>query len=205
MALAVGLAQADTLYKWTDAQGRVQYSDRLPKDFKGDVAKIEIDPALNPVAAPKAPADAARAAPPADDFLTKRRANRARLEANLQQARENLAAARKALEESPEPLPDERQVIQRQVAGNGNAGYVGSGPGNSDATQSIPAGGGMHGMTGRANCRAAQGADGKSVTICPSFVPNGKYFERIEQLEENVRKAELELSIAEREYRQGAD
>ena len=50
LAIAIGIAHADvrTLYRWTDAQGRTQYSDRPPPaSFKGEVTRIEVDTETN--------------------------------------------------------------------------------------------------------------------------------------------------------------
>ena len=41
LALAAGTARADgTVYKWTDAQGRVHYSDRPPADGEGQAIAV---------------------------------------------------------------------------------------------------------------------------------------------------------------------
>jgi hypothetical protein len=63
----------------------------------------------------------------------------------------------------------------------------------------------MHGMAPRSNCRTVVGSDRKRTTICPTIVPGPDYFERIERLEEAVRKAQAELDAAERAYRRGVD
>ncbi|HEX5627925.1 MAG TPA: DUF4124 domain-containing protein [Usitatibacteraceae bacterium] len=49
LALALGCADASSqeLYKLVDKNGRVTYSDTVPKDFKGRVIPLHIDPNLN--------------------------------------------------------------------------------------------------------------------------------------------------------------
>lgn len=192
-ALAAGLAaaaaaDAQTMYKWIDAQGKTQYSDRPPKGFKGDVTRIETDPApILPPAVPRAPAPPAPAAEPSapvQDLATQRRVRRERLEARLERARTNLERAKKALAEAPGPDLDERQVIQQRVKG---------------------AGGNMHAMTPRSNCRDIVDANGAKATICPSVLPGPAYYDRLAALEKAVRVAEEDLEEAERAYRRGRD
>lgn len=186
-ALAALPAAAQTLYKWIDADGKQQYSDRPPKGFTGEVTRIEVetDKATLPHA-PKAPAAAVKpdgaAAAPAEDIAAKRRATRARLEARLTRARDNVDAAKKALADSDSPEPEERQIVQQRATS-----------------------GGMHGMTGRSNCRQETGKDGRAVVMCPTAVPGPEYHERVAKLEEDLRRAEDELAAAEEAWRRGVD
>ena len=187
---------AQVLYKWIDDTGRVQYSDKPPKNFKGEITRIEPDvqpatapPWVPPGAAPAAPArtkepEAAAKAPP-PDMATKRRTTREALALRLEQARENLAQARKALDEGGGLGPDDGQVVQQiQTA---------------DA-------GGMHGLsTQRSNCSNVVGKDGKPAIMCPALVPNEFYFDRMSKLEEAVKRAEVEVDAAEQAYRRGVD
>ena len=206
---AAGDAAARTLYKWVDAQGKTQYSDKRPVGFKGPVVLIETDPEPVPDApparrpAPEPAASEAQAEPPGPDMATQRRANRQRLAAHVASARAALERARKALADAASPDLDERQVIQQRVvkADRGAARHL---P-NPDPTQARATSGGMHGMAPRSNCREALGADGKKATICPTMVPSEAYFERVAALEDAVRRAEEALEEAERAYRQGAD
>jgi hypothetical protein len=175
-----------TLYKWTDDDGKIQYSDKPPKDFKGVVTRIESDvnpPVVVPKKAESPKGEAATSDKPPADALSQRRAKRAELEANLARARVNLDNAKKALAETSDPQADETQVIQNRVDRSG-----------TKAAQ-----------VARSNCRQITGQDGKARTICPGLVPNQAYYERIQQLEEALRKAEEALSDAEAAYRRGAD
>ncbi len=185
-------AIAQVLYKWIDADGKVQYSDRPPKDMKG-VTRIEPDTPATQAPAPAAPAIPAKAAVDpkaparAQDPAGKRRAVRNELERKLDEARANLDAARKALAEASSPEPEERQIIQQQMK---------SGKGS----------GGMHGLSlARSNCRPSTDKSGKAGVMCAASVPNEAYFERIAKLEEAVRNAEEELSQAEQAWRRGVD
>jgi Domain of unknown function (DUF4124) len=191
-AAAPGLAQ-QVLYKWTDASGKTQYSDRPPKDFKGEVTRIETDVQPAQVVLPKSEAapkkseslkndGAARDNP--SDYLTKQRARRAELELGVARAREALEAARKALADTSDPGPDEVQVIQNRGDNNGG----------KDSAK-----------VGRANCRQVADNNGKAITICPGLIPSSDYYERIAQLQEAVRKAEENLSNALDAYRRGVD
>jgi hypothetical protein len=186
---------AQVLYKWTDDTGRVQYSDKPPKNFKGEITRLEPDvqpatapPWVPPAAAPaparpREPEAAPKAAP--QDLATKRRTTRDALALRLEHARENLAQARRALDEAGGPGPDEGQVVQQiQTA---------------DA-------GGMHGLSvQRSNCSQVIGKDGKPAVMCPALVPNDFYYDRVSKLEEAVKRAEVELDAAEQAYRRGVD
>ena len=189
-SLLPSASSSQVLYKWTDADGKVQYSDRPPKDSKGPVTRIESDvyPAMVPApakSAPPAPEAVKAAPPPAQDPAGKRRTLRTELEKRLAQARDNLEGARRALADTSSPEPDERQVIQQQqVAGQG----------------------GMHGLSPkRSNCRQVVDKSGKAAVMCPAVQPNDAYFERIAKLEEAVRKAEEEVAEAENAWRRGVD
>lgn len=183
-------AIAQVLYKWIDAEGKVQYSDRPPKDLKG-VTRIEPDAPATPAPAPAAPAKAAvdKALPAhaPQDTAGKRRAVRNELERKLDEARANLDAARKALAQGSSPEPEERQVVQQQV-------------------KSGKAGGGMHGLSlARSNCRPSVDKNGKAGVMCPASTPNEAYYDRMAKLEDAVRIAEEELAEAEQAWRRGVD
>lgn len=174
------------MYRWTDSQGRVQYSDRLPKDFKGEVTRIEADPQPPPVAPVARPAPV-KAEPakvpdkPGDDRNSRLRAIREKLAAAVEQARARVEAAKKARDGDEGPGVDERQVVQQRFA-----------KGTQPATP-------------RSNCRQVAGADGKPQLMCPALVPGEGYYARMKELEEAVAKAEEDLDNAERAYRRGVD
>lgn len=190
LQFAGGPALAQVLYKWIDADGKVQYSDQLPKGYKGPVTRIEPDVAATPAPpaakAPLPPAAAPAKAPaPAQDVAGKRRALRTALEARLASARDKVDAARRALADAPSPDTDERQVVQQQM----KAGQ-----------------GGMHGLSAkRSNCRQVVDKNGKAGVMCPALLPNDAYYERIAKLEAAVKEAEQELADAEEAWRRGVD
>ena len=192
--LAAGDAAAQTLYKWTDKDGKIQYSDQLPKNPVGEVTRIEIDPSTNVTqipAPPKKEFASEEKGPP--DIAAKRRALREMLEAKVTRARANLERAKAALAEAA-PDPSEHQVIQQRVEDKKAAG-----PGSA-TTGGMLGQGGMYGNPQKSNCRT----DGK-VTTCPTVVPSEAYYDRVSQLEQAVRDAEAELSEAEQAYRRGVD
>ncbi len=209
-------AMAETFYRWTGKDGVVHYGDAPPKDAR-DATRIEVDPATTTIPAPViregvAPGEGEPAVP---DILEQRRSTRARLEANLAQARERLALARKALAEATGMADADQQYTRRQVDPKSiNPNQFDAGAANpdappttlgSDTTQSIPARGGMLGMAPRANCRKAINPKGEPVLICPTGVPNTGYYERVARLEEAVHRAEQAVAEAEVAYRRGVD
>jgi hypothetical protein len=186
--LAAVACQAQVLYKWTDADGKTQYSDQPPKNFAGVVTRIEPDIPATPSAPPVKPAPPAAAPKPAEDSIVemaaRKRETREALRANVERARARVEEARNALKEAQDvPRDEERQIIQQRVSGPRNRGTPQNIP-NTDTPQARTAGGGMHGMTARANCRESRGADGKVSAVCPSSVLRPEYFERLEKLEE---------------------
>lgn len=178
-SLAAGMPAGalQTLYKWTDRDGRVQYSDKPPTGFAGEVERIEVDPAANTsvLPAPREPA----AAP--GDIAAKRRIVREQLRAAVERARAKLELAKASLAVAGGPDDDERQVLQQKFATQV--------PGTASA---------------RGNCRPVQ-QDGRVVFLCPTLVPTESYYERLGKLEDAVREAEAEVAAAEDAYRRGVD
>jgi hypothetical protein len=177
-------SQTRTLYRWMDDQGRVQYSDRAPVGFKGEVTKVEVDLDTNtrPLSPPAPPP---RQAIPAEmlrdvtpDIAKQRRDKRAKLDQEVRTAEKKVAAAKSALEAGADPKDDERSVIQRRF------------------DRPDPA---------KSNCRIVPGADGRSAIVCPALIPNEQYYERIKVLEDALRQAEDELAQAQQAYRRGVD
>lgn len=181
-------AEVRTLYRWTDAQGRVQYSDKPPPaSFKGEVTRIDVDTEGNTNAPPASPAaPAAPRVPPippdvmrdvTPDIAKERREKRAKLEQAVRAAEKKVAAAKSALEDGAEPKDDERGVVQRHYA-------------------KVP--------PGKSNCRTVtEGA--KKTVMCPALAPNEQYYERQKSLEDALRQAQEELAQAELDYRRGVD
>ncbi len=192
LLLACGVAGAQSItYKWVDADGKTQYSDKLPKDFKGAVIRMESDPSppmpvpvpSKKVDVPKPPAEGA-ARDKSADFSVQRREKRLALEASVAKARENLEAARQAVASGGDPQADELQTVRSRPDNRG--GRAGT-------------------QVARSNCRQAVGANGKLATYCPGVVPTAEFYDRIAQLEDAVRKAEEALAVAQEAYRRGAD
>jgi len=206
-----GAVHAAELYRWTDADGRVVYGDKPPKDAR-NVSRIDVDTSTTTIPAriapaPAAPAAAAAPTPQAPDILTQRRETRARLEAGVAQARARLDLARKNLAEASDMAPDEQQSVVEKVAdlppseAAKATPSVGVDPGNMQV-----AGGGMYGMSvSRQNCTKVVGPSGKGGIICPTIIPNQAYRERIAMLEDAVKKAEADLDAALEAYRRGVD
>ena len=95
-------AAAQTLYKLIDKNGKVTYSESAPKNYDGQVIRIDIDPNANtatlPKPAPARPEPAARARP----------ADTARQSSPLEAARERVEIAKRALADARDnPRPDE--------------------------------------------------------------------------------------------------
>jgi hypothetical protein len=181
LAVVPTAATSQVLYKWIDNDGKSQYSDHLPKNFSGPVTRIEAEayPAPRVIPAPPATAATDEVKPqPAADAAKKRRELRAKLEAELTQARARYEAAKAAVDEGGNPQDEERQVVQQRF----------------DRAQA-----------GRSNCRLAKGADGKTFAICPAVVPNDAYYDRVKQLEDALKQAEDALAAAQEAYRRGVD
>jgi hypothetical protein len=202
-ALAVaGSAAAQVLYKWIDPDGKTQYSDRPPKDFKGTVTRIEPDEQAAPVPPYRAPRDGVGqdGSRPLPDIAAERREVRRKLAAAVERARDRLAVAKAALEDGGAPQDDERQAVQQRV----DAATPAPGPGSA-STGGMLGNGGMLGGAPRSNCTKSKGSSGQVVVTCPTLVPNDAYYERVRKLEDDVRAAEEELAAAEQAYRRGAD
>ena len=182
MISAVCIADTRTLYRWTDDQGRVQYSDRQPVGFKGEVTKVEVDLEMN--TRPVVPAPGQQVVPPdvlrdvTPDIAKQRRDLRAKLDQDVRAAEKKVAAAKAALDEGGAPKEDERNVVQRPVD-------------KPDPTKS--------------NCRVVPNQAGQPGVACPSLVPNELYYDRIKGLEDALRQAEDELAQAQQAYRRGVD
>ena len=125
MMLAIGLAllaaspgYAQALWKYTDKDGKVTYSDKAPK--KGENAQpVNSDPAANVIDAPKnAPQGVSQKTPEMKIRDDERDKQRSRLLNAVDLAKTELATAQAALEAGREPLQSEIQI----VVGRGPAG-----------------------------------------------------------------------------------
>lgn len=184
LALAAALAlpaAAQVLYKLVDRQGRTTYTDSVPKNFDGTVTRLEPDEAATVLPSVK-PAEAATKSAPASGIGEDRRRAREDLGRKLRAAQDKVEAARKAKEEGGEPLPEEMQTIQHRhpVPRSG---------------QPMP----------NPNCFVAAEPGGAQALNCPSRVPMEAYYERQKKLDEDLRRAEEELALAERAFRRGTD
>ena len=173
-------AEIRTLYRWTDAQGRVQYSDKPPPaSFKGEVTRVEVDTEGNTNAPqPRAPLvapDVLKDVTP--DIAQQRRDKRARLAEAVRKAEKKVADARAALAQGGDPKDDELGVVQRHYA---------------------------KAQPDKSNCRTVVQGNTKSF-MCPGMAPNEQYYERQKALEDAVKQAEEELAKAELDYRRGVD
>jgi len=180
--VAAQAADTRTLYRWTDGEGRIQYSDKPPTKFNGEVTRIEVELDSNTRPAARAPLiapDVMRDVVPAPPDMAKtRRDKREKLDALVRVAQDKVAAAKAALEGGGDIHDDEQQVVQRRYA-------------------KAPA--------GKSNCRVDKDGTGKTVVVCPSLAPNDAYYERQRALEDLLKKAEEELAEAEYAYRRGVD
>jgi len=189
LAFLPGAALAQTLYKWTDNDGRVQYADKPPAGFKGEVTRIEIDAVPTPVKPAAAPAGKAQPGEDAKekvpDMAGRRRAERERLHERLMAARAKVEKARADLADGEGVLDDEKQIVQQHHARDAKR------PQNTPAP--------------RQNCLGQTTPEGRAVWNCPTPIPGEAYFGRQKALEEALQKAEEELAEAERAYRRGVD
>jgi hypothetical protein len=97
LAMSAGIVAAQTLYKLIDKNGKVTYSESAPKDFPGEVIRIDVDPNRNTATLPRydattKPSDASPSSAKGADAAT---------------AREKLESARKALADAQQNPRDE--------------------------------------------------------------------------------------------------
>ena len=97
VALASFAAAAETLYKLIDKNGKVTYSEEKPKQFDGQVIRLDIDPNATTVTLPKLPPSTApapgspqaRAAASARTLMEGAQQRLERAKAALQDAKDN--------------------------------------------------------------------------------------------------------------------
>ena len=106
-------ASAQALYKYTDKDGKISYSDRVPKP--GEKAElVTTDLETNIMAAPKNTVGGVKQTIQDVNARGKQRAiNRDKLLKEVEEARAQVALTKKALEDGKEALPEERQIVVR--------------------------------------------------------------------------------------------
>ena len=109
-----GAATAQALYKYTDKDGKVTYSDRVPKP--GEKAElVKTDSNVNVMSAPANKVGGVTQR--LEDVNARSRAREARgdqLNDEVNAAKAKLEQAKKALEDGREPSPEERQIVVRK-------------------------------------------------------------------------------------------
>jgi hypothetical protein len=101
-------ASAQTLYKLIDKNGKVTYSETEPKNFDGKVVPMNVNPEANTVSLPKPPAASGAGAAPERNADGIRRTPKPETRASasggdkVQEAKDRLEAARKALKDAQE-------------------------------------------------------------------------------------------------------
>jgi len=192
---SAGAAEAVTLYKLVDSKGSVTYTESPPYGFNGKVIPVDIAFDTNPIP-PKPPRavtiDKAEAIvqAPEPDYLTKRRATRAALETRLMQARRGLDDAKLALANA-KMEPEEQQIVMVPTAKQQQR------PGEiSQDTPSMRTDSKMCGHVMR---------NGRLIQACGRVVGNENFAARMNQLEEQVKRAEEEVAEAETAWRRGVD
>jgi len=172
---------SQTLYKLIAKDGRITYSDHAPKNFDGQVIRIEPDTGSNVMPSNRPPTPPSPATT-GSSYGANRAANREALEKALRAAKAKVEAARQAKADGTDPGPDEMQMIQRR--------YAPLKPG-----QDPP----------RTNCRHATDGEGRPYLLCAMQVPGEAFYDRQKKLDADLDKALEELADAERAYRRGAD
>jgi hypothetical protein len=118
-ALFASMACADVLYKLIDKNGKVTYSEAKPKEFDGQVIRLDIDPNANTATMPR-PASGGNSGEPGSP---PRRAGDGR--AKKPDPAERLAAARERLESAQRALQEARDNPSEgdmQILGNKGGG-----------------------------------------------------------------------------------
>ncbi len=106
-----GTCHAQALWKYTDKDGKVTYSDKAPK--KGETAQlVTSDPSANVIDSPKNTREGApQKSPESNARASEKESQRIQLREALDAAKGQLDAAKAALEAGREPLADEVQIV----------------------------------------------------------------------------------------------
>jgi hypothetical protein len=122
LACAAAAASADVLYKLIDKNGKVTYSEEKPKNFDGQVIRLDIDPNANTATLPRG----LGAAPKSDESKTPPPPKRTEKDAkkggagkpSVEEARERLERAQAALKLAQDNPPEGGM----QILGNKGGG-----------------------------------------------------------------------------------
>ncbi|HEX9389964.1 MAG TPA: DUF4124 domain-containing protein [Usitatibacteraceae bacterium] len=108
------VATAQALYKYTDKDGKVTYSDKAPKP--GEKAElVKSDSNVNVMTAPSNKVDGVKQSlQDVNARAAARAALRDKMKADVDAARSQLEQAKKALEDGREAAPEERQIVVRK-------------------------------------------------------------------------------------------
>ncbi len=101
--LVAGLAGPQTLYKLVDKNGKVTYSETVPKGFDGQVTPMNIDPNANTATLPKPAAKGGEGQSEkrsTEEYLREGASRREDAEARLQSAKDRVQEARNELNDA---------------------------------------------------------------------------------------------------------
>lgn len=188
MAVAAATASAETLYKLIDKNGKVTYSEAPPKNFDGQVIRLDIDPNANIATFPKpaAKGESARAESENEKIIRRRVVTNAD---RLQAARDKVDAARKAYEDARDnPAESDMSWIAR------GANPLGINPGDPQPPPPTT----MPPPEVKSPKPPTLPVAGQRITGARP-VPTEEYAARLAALEQAWRDAEEELRQLERE------
>lgn len=176
-----GSADAQVLYRYVDKDGRTVVSDRPPAE--GKFERIESDPNTNVIQSPRRSSDQPGTA--GSQMARQRQQLRDSLRASVDDARKRLEEAKSALESGKDPREGEWRPVQVPPDNDGKPNANGQ----------------VTALGGKVVCPIDP--YGKPVCVSGNS-PNEAYFQRIEKLEADLRKAEEALKEAEQNYRRKA-
>ena len=143
-------ASAEVLYKLIDKNGKVTYSEEKPKDFDGQVIRLDINPNENTATMPKPASGADSGEPTTAPRRKEGDAKKMSSDELIAQARERLERAQRALQDARDnPAEGDMRIL-------GNKG------------------GGVR------------------------MIPSDEYQKKLDKLEQQVKSAQDELSLAEK-------
>jgi len=111
-ALLASQASAEVLYKLIDKNGKVTYSEEKPKNFDGQVIRLDIDPNANTATMPRPAAGANSGEPTAAPARKASNAKKPSAEQRIAAARERLENAQRALQDARDhPAESDMQIF----------------------------------------------------------------------------------------------